>query len=213
MEPREIINMLIEQYGGTQKAFSERIGVSQPTVASWLAQNKLTRGGKMRILEALPGVEMAFLDGRRTGLYVKAESASRDIYADLPEGAPFYHNLPASAGQNYAGDYDPSVKRVVIPGSVADAFLPVKGNSMDPTLQNGDIVGIKEISSVQSIRPNGIYLIITTDNERMLKRIKSIDRGEELTLYSDNPDYSPFQVMKNQICGVYRVTNFIRNLE
>ena len=52
MEPREIINMLIEQYGGIQKAFSERIGVSQPTVASWLAQNKLTKGGKMRIQEA-----------------------------------------------------------------------------------------------------------------------------------------------------------------
>lgn len=213
MEPREIINTLIEQFGGTQKAFSERIGVSQPTIASWLAQNKLTRGGKMRILEALPDVEMAFLDGRRTGLYRKAESTGRDIHADMPEGAPFYHNLPASAGQNYAGDYDPSVKRVVIPGSVAEAFLPVKGNSMDPTLQNGDIVGIKAVTSIESIRPNGIYLILTTDNERMLKRIRNIDRGEELTLYSDNPDYSPFQVLKSQICGIYRVTSFIRDIE
>ena len=84
---------------------------------------------------------------------------------------------------------------------------------MDPTLQNGDIVGIKAVTSIESIRPNGLYLILTTDNERMLKRIRNIDRGEELTLYSDNPDYSPFQVLKSQICGIYLVTSFIRDIE
>ncbi len=210
MDAKQIINTLIQRYGGTQRNFSERIGVSQPTVASWLAQNKLPRSGKMRILQALPEVSMAFLDGTQQTLHT-AEPV-RDIHADMPQGAPFYLNLPATAGQNFAGDYDGSTEWVSIPGFEADAYLPVKGMSMHPTLQNGDIVGVKLMNSLDRLRPDEVYLIMTTDNERMIKRIKEIDRGEQLTLYSDNPDYRPFQVLKEQICGVYRVVSMIRSL-
>ncbi len=210
MDAKQIINTLIQHYGGTQRNFSERIGVSQPTVASWLAQNKLPRSGKMRILQALPDVSMAFLDGTQQTLHT-AEPV-RDIHADMPQGAPFYLNLPATAGQNFAGDYDGSTEWVSIPGFEADAYLPVKGMSMHPTLQNGDIVGVKLMNSLDRLRPDEIYLIMTTDNERMIKRIKEIDRGEQLTLYSDNTDYRPFQVLKEQICGVYRVVSMIRSL-
>lgn len=211
MEPKDIVTALIARFGGTQRAFSQRIGVSQPTVASWLSQNKLPRGAKMRILEVLPEVGMAFLDGREKTLYAGSEPV-RDMYADLPPGAPFYLNLPATAGQAFAGDYDGSTERVCIPGFEADAYLPVKGHSMDPTLQNGDIIGVRVMHSVERLRPNEIYLILTTDNERMIKRIRQIDQGDMLTLYSDNPDYHPFQVPKEHICGLYRVVSLIRPL-
>ncbi len=210
MDAKHIINTLIQHYGGTQRTFSERIGVSQPTVASWLSQNKLPRSGKMRILQALPEVSMAFLDGTQDTLHTA--EPTRDIYADMPQGAPFYLNLPATAGQNFAGDYDGTTERVCIPGFEADAYLPVKGMSMHPTLQNGDIIGVKTMNSLDRLRPNEVYLIMTTDNERMIKRVKEIDRGEQLTLYSDNPDYHPFQVLKEQICGLYRVVSLIRPL-
>jgi phage repressor protein C with HTH and peptisase S24 domain len=95
-----------------------------------------------------------------------------------------------------------------------DAFFPVVGNSMDPTIQSGDIVGIQKLDNTSRIRPNDIYLIFTSDNERMLKRIKGVNTGDpNLTLYSDNPAYDPFTVLKEQIKGVYKVVVLIRSLE
>lgn len=95
-----------------------------------------------------------------------------------------------------------------------DAYFPVVGNSMDPTIQSGDIVGIRKLDSMDRIRPNDIYLIFTTDNERMLKRIKGVNASEAtLTLYSDNPAYDPFQVLKEQVAAVYKVICLVRTLE
>ena len=212
MDAKVILSKLIAQYGGTHRAFADAIGVSQPTVASWLAKNGIPRGGKMRIVEAFPEVDMAFLDGK-SSVIVKAQPApARYIHPIEEMGAPFYMNLPASAGQTFAGDYDPEAERIVIPGMVVDAYLPVMGMSLHPTLQNGDTVGVMALKSVDRLRPNDIYLVMTTDNERMIKRIREIDRGDMLTLYSDNPDYAPFQVQKDQVCGVWNVVCVIRNL-
>ncbi len=212
MDAKTIINELIKSYGGTQRAFSQLLGVSQPTVASWLAKNAIPSSGKMRIMERMPEVDMAFLDGK-TSRMIKAEMPAQRYARKMEEeGAPFYMNLPATAGQTFVGDYDGSTERIVIPGVQADAYLPVKGNSMHPTLQSGDIVGVKALSGVERLRPNNIYMVMTTENERMIKRIREIDKGEMLTLYSDNPDYAPFQVVKEQICGIWNVVCLIRSL-
>ena len=62
MDAKVILSKLIAQYGGTQRAFADAIGVSQPTVASWLAKNGIPRGGKMRIVEAFPEVDLGGTD-------------------------------------------------------------------------------------------------------------------------------------------------------
>ncbi len=210
MEPKKVVTELIKEFGGSQSAFSKMIGVKQPTVAAWLAQNKLPLSGKMRIIQRFPEVNRDFLDGNSNQMLLPTRQSAEPM--ELP-GAPFYLNLPATAGRLDVGDYDGSTERISIPGISADAFLPVKGMSMSPTLESGDVVGIRAVSNIGSLRPNGIYMLITTDNERMIKRIREIDRGESLTLYSDNPDYPPFQVLKEQVSGVWRVVCFIRSLE
>ena len=132
----------------------------------------------------------------------------------IPLGQPFYSRMPASAGQLDMGDEDVTTERIQIPGIRVDAYFPVVGNSMDPTIQSGDIVGIRRLDSMDRIRPNNIYLVFTTDNERMLKRIKGVNASEAtLTLYSDNPAYEPFQVLKEQVAAVYKVICLVRPLE
>ena len=213
MDAREILKILIKEYGGTQKVFASIIGTTQPTIANWMAANQIPEGGVAKICKALPDVSFEWLTGKedtpRRGYKESFVTPSR-----LPAGKPFYSQMPASAGQMYMGDEIVSYEDIYIPHQTAEVYFPVKGNSMDPTLENGDIVGVRRIETVKQIRPNDIYLVYTRDGERMLKRIKSInDRDPELTLYSDNPSYEPFKVQKDLICGVHKVVTIVKSLE
>ncbi len=214
MEARERLKILIREYGGTQKVFASIIGTTQPTIANWMAQNQIPEGGIAKICRALPEVSFEWLTGQ--------EETPRRGYQEQPStadmtmrvGQPYYSRMPASAGQLEMGDEDVTVEHISIPGMKVTAYFPVVGNSMDPTIQSGDIVGIRRLDGLDRIRPNDIYLIFTRDNERMLKRIKGINQQSPyLTLYSDNPAYDPFDILKEQIVGVYKAVCLIRSLE
>ena len=88
-------------------------------------------------------------------------------------------------------------ERIYIPGVEAEGFFPVKGFYMYPTIQEGDIVGVVQVDDLETINPQKIYLIITRDNERMLKHI---DMGKAnspyITLASDNEMDEPFKIKK-----------------
>ena len=212
MEPREKLRLLIREYGGTQKVFASMIGTTQPTIANWLAQNQIPAGGMTKICKALPDVNFEWLTGKEDAPqrgYQEVRSSNTEL-----QGTPYYSRMPASAGQLEMGDEDITTERISIPGISTDAFFPVVGNSMDPTIQSGDIVGIRKLDSMARIRPNDIYLIFTRDNERMLKRIKGVNgQSPTLTLYSDNPAYDPFPVLKEQIASIYKTVCLIRSLE
>ena len=213
MDAREKLKTLIKEYGGTQKVFASMIGTTQPTIANWIAQNQIPEGGIAKICRALPEVSFEWLTGK--------EEMPRRGYQDEPAvnempivGQPFYNRMPASAGQLDMGHEDITVEHIHIPGVKATAFFPVVGNSMDPTIQSGDIIGIRALDGLNRVRPNDIYLVFTRDSERMIKRIKNLNQQSAyLTLYSDNPAYEPFEVLKNQIIGVYKVVCLIRSLE
>ncbi|MBQ9559747.1 MAG: LexA family transcriptional regulator [Bacteroidaceae bacterium] len=214
MDARDRLKTLIREYGGTQKVFASMIGTTQPTIANWMAQNQIPEGGIAKICRALPEVSFEWLTGKEEQPRRGYQDTAASLSPSLPVGQPFYSRMPASAGQLDMGDEDVTTERIQIPGIRVDAYFPVVGNSMDPTIQSGDIVGIRKLDSMDRIRPNDIYLIFTTDNERMLKRIKGVNASEAtLTLYSDNPAYDPFQVLKEQVAAVYKVICLVRTLE
>lgn len=211
MDAREKLKTLIREFGGTQREFASLIGTTQPTIANWMAQNQIPEGGMAKICRALPEVSFDWLTGKEE---YPRRGYQESYYDETPAafvGQPYYSRMPASAGQLEMGDEDVSTERIMIPGIEVDAYFPVVGNSMDPTIQSGDIVGIRRLDSMARIRPNDIYLIFTRDNERMLKRIKGVNGADPyLTLYSDNPSYDPFQILKEQISAVYKAVVLIR---
>lgn len=134
------------------------------------------------------------------------EQASIDPALHDLKTVPFYHELNVSAGQQDMFGYDAAHDLVALPGVDADAYFPVVGMSMQPNIMPGDMIGVKEVGTFERIDPSRVYLIITRQNERMIKHImpsKSTD--EEITLTSDNSDYSAFQIRKEDIHKVMRV--------
>ena len=70
----------------------------------------------------------------------------------------------------------------------------------------GDIIGVKRITSTLAFDPDRVYMIVTTDNQRMIKRINSYDKeNDAILLVSDNKDYRPFHIEMNNIVAIFKV--------
>ena len=190
---KERILALIKEYGGTQQAFAQRIGVGQSAVANWVKRGSIPAAAKEQILSTCDDISERWLFfGKGT---MSLEGTNN-----------FYKEIEVSAGRIEFSSPNERPQRIYIPGVEADAFFPVKGFSMTPTIQEGDIVGVVKEDDTLNINPKNIYLIITRDNERMLKHIEVGNaKSQYVTLTSDNPDYPPFKVKKEAIFSIYKV--------
>ena len=130
-----------------------------------------------------------------------------------PSGAaPFYSNLPVTAGQYDA--FDPAREKptgyISMPGLSAQFYFPVFGTSMEPEIYSGDIVGVNRVDSLRDIDPDKIYMIVTNES-RMIKRCHS-DENDDSVMWCVSPNYPSFKINKKDICAMFHVVNRIERL-
>ena len=95
------------------------------------------------------------------------------------------------------------------PYNKCDCWCNARGDSMHPTISNGDIIAIKEIRDPRTCLINGeIYAIVTTNDLRTIKRIK--DNGDTITLIPDNKNYPEQTISKDLILKVYKVMGNVK---
>ena len=99
----------------------------------------------------------------------------------VPQSVPLIGEVaagkPITAEESYDVYVDSPVK--------ADYALRVKGDSMNPTYLDGDVVYIRMVESV----PEGTVAVVLLDNDACLKHVYYIPNGVQLV--SDNPAYPP----------------------
>jgi len=225
MDIREKLNKLIKTFGPTQAEFARKIGTTQPTIANWMAANRIPSKGIYKICSTFEGVEAEWLEDEESDWRGNHESSmgtrgirrvSKPMLENpIPMGVPLFSNVTATCGLQEMSVNDLTTERVVLPGFQVDYYVPASGRSMLPTIQPGDIVGLRSWNDVQALRPGMIYLFETTNDEYILKRVRKIDpKSECITLYSDNEEeFEPFEIRKDSIHSIYRVVNLIRRLE
>lgn len=125
-------------------------------------------------------------------------------------GIPFFPDLPVTGGSvmqyNDLKVHDTTCSIDLPFTKTAEFCFPVLGCSMKPTVKEGDMVGVVHVNGFESCNPDRIYLIITRDNERMIKRINRYDKENNcIWLVSDNPQYEPFPIYIDNIVDVYKV--------
>lgn len=95
------------------------------------------------------------------------------------------------------------------PYNKADCWCNARGDSMYPTIANGDVIAIKEVKDPQSCLINDdIYAIITTNDLRTIKRVR--DNGDTITLIPDNKNYSEQTIPKSLLLKVYKVMGSVK---
>lgn len=123
---------------------------------------------------------------------------------------PLYAMAGKFPGEKEIMDYE--CERYSVPGmDGADFLIQVKGNSMYPTYNSGDVVACKRITNTQDsfFQWNRVY-VLDTDQGPIMKRIKPGSDKEHISIVSDNPDYEPFELHFSQIYHIALVLGCIK---
>src|SRR5690606_20647003 len=91
-----------------------------------------------------------------------------------------------------------------------DFMIEVEGSSMYPKYNSGDVVACTVINENSFIQWNKTHVIATREQGIIIKRIKKGSDDGKLCMISDNKDYDPFEVPKDEINGIALVVGVIR---
>ena len=132
-----------------------------------------------------------------TGRYKRVDLVSLPLLSSVPGGAPSLMFHP---------DY---VEKYITVDDIKDthAFaLEVKGNSMAPRIEDGDII----IVSPKLEARTGDICVVRVNDEDTVKRVKVED--QYLHLIPLNPEYEPMAVKKKDVAFMWRVVKVIKSV-
>lgn len=82
--------------------------------------------------------------------------------------------------------------------------IPVRGDSMHPTIKDGDKVVATRVSDLSQIRSGNIYIVIDEEEGTLCKRV--YPEGDALLeLVSDNPTYKPVKIPLSRVSAIFHV--------
>lgn len=163
----------------------------------------------------LQSIIEAFPDLNRTWLLTGEGSMLVGEQSTPTTALPYFEHLPVSAGR--VVQY-PDIVQQQATGTIdlpqtrgAEFVFPVVGMSMKPTIEEGEVIGVAHVERYETTNADRIYMIVTTDHERMIKRILKYDaeRGV-LTLGSDNPNFPNTELCVEYIIDIYKVVFHMR---
>lgn len=100
--------------------------------------------------------------------------------------------------------------RYVIPDFVdVDFMIRVKGSSMYPKYNSGDIIACKMIQDRSFFQWGRVFVIHHKEQGTMVKRLFPAD-GEDVECKSDNANYPPFKISLTEITNIALVKGVIR---
>lgn len=124
--------------------------------------------------------------------------------------------IPTDAMAGFANGDDATIfeydcDRYVVPMfRDADFLIPVKGSSMIPKYNSGDLVACKRLHiSDLFFQWNHVY-VLDTDQGALIKRVQRADDDEHILCVSDNIKYEPFKLHRSQIHAIAIVVGVIR---
>lgn len=210
------ISTIVEKFGnGKNTVFASLIGVSEANVRNY-------KNGVMPKADFLEKIARSFdininwlLTGEGNMLRTESEKESIPVAhpSESPmEGIPL---IPISAmagaftGEQTVLEYE--CERFVVPTFKGAEFLiSVKGSSMYPKYNSGDIVACKRLPMGDIFfQWNKVY-VLDTDQGPLIKRVKPGSDKEHVLIVSDNERYEPFELPLDRIYHVALVIGVIR---
>ena len=180
----------------TQEYLAEKLGCSSVQVGKWeKASDNIEIRTVKRIADILK-VPLSFITGEQL---IDLDKASDYEYVFIPQVAG-----RISAGGGLEPDNTIELKMafrkdwVERKGNPNDmSIIRVLGDSMEPTLQSGDLVLINH--SRNYIDPQGGIYALAIDGQIMLKRVQLVPSKGHARIISDNPQYETEIVPLSQL--------------
>jgi phage repressor protein C with HTH and peptisase S24 domain len=113
-----------------------------------------------------------------------------------------------AAGDHQVMEYE--TQKYLIPAfSDADFLIQVRGNSMWPKYNSGDLVACKKIQTDSFFQWNKVY-VIDTEQGALVKRVKKSKIENHILIVSENQSYEPFDLNINKIRSLAIVIGVLR---
>lgn len=177
------VKELRQRAGMQQKELAILLGVSRPTVSEWEHGKKDPSKDRLIKLSQVFNVDIGTILGYDP-LFVPIRQNAIPIIGEIACGTP------ATAEENISGYAD-------IPENVhADFALRCKGESMQPTFLDGDLVLIRQQPDVEE----GQIAAVNINGETTLKHVYHQPDG--LLLTADNPSFSPIYARPDSDGGI-----------
>ena len=175
---------------------AEKIGVTEATVQRWESGNiKSLRHERIAKLADILGVTPAVLMGwdEPTAPTLPSPTITEDTVTFPVITSVAAHYDSVSIDESAAGEKI-EVPRAYLKGRKAEDFcaMRVRGDSMYPAFQNGDIVLVLRQSTMNHSGEIGV--ISYGDDEMTIKRINYVDGEDWLELVPLNPAYPPRRI-------------------
>lgn len=209
MNPLALLKALLALHGGKQELLAKELEVSQPTISRWLNGGKIVGENRDRLLEL--AAEKGLIGNTDDGdMPKRAVGAPSDAIEEIDVTAGLGGGGLAMLEAN--GNFSAEVIRDFwrLPPWVLSRFnaqpghikaFPCQGDSMSPTIEDGDVVFVDIRHRVPS--PPGVYVIADQFGGVIVKRLEVIskpsDEEVQIRIISDNPRHGPQELTMDEV--------------
>lgn len=208
----KILNDILKHLGMSVKQFSDSLGKERPQWAYDVLNPEKKVGISKNIadliIEHYPQFNKSWL------LTGEGEMLSKDGAsegkADRKPATRYYPNVTGTMGSvEFLENPDETWLPISVPGFERCEFaIPAYGDSMTPTITSGHIILLSPWRE-SYLEWGKIYLVVTRQGHRSVKRLFPADTDDSVTCKSDNPAYPPYQVRREDITRLYLVQGWI----
>lgn len=184
----------LAQPGKTQKGLAAALGLDNSQVSRMLAGRRPLRAHEIPIILAYLESNAVLSPGRSKTALPEIVQIGNDRFAMLP-----VYDAEVSAGPGSEPVESAPVSRIafrvdwlrqITRGGIGELLvMTVDGDSMEPTLRQGDSV-LVDMSQQRPQQKDGIY-VIRTDGGLQVKRVASNPVTGRITIISDNKEHYP----------------------
>lgn len=206
------------------RQFESMIGSSDGKIAKFMATNSSLKSDTLnKIMEVFPQLSIEWLltgEGEmlRSSKADPSQSNAKErpVLKEVTKGGLPLIPIDAVAGFNgwdECGVSEMDCTHYDVPDfktAHADFLIRVSGSSMYPKYSSGDILACRKIDEITFLQWGKVY-VIDSRQGAMVKRLFPMEGNADMILCkSDNPNYPPFELPKEEIRSLSIVVGAIR---
>lgn len=218
-----MLEALISHFTNGNKAqFSKLLGVSPQTISAWIARNTFDSEliyARCRYVNPswlLTGKgDMLVKNDVQQNVETKREAipAMEGIPSDIAPIPLVTEHAAAGFGNDCFSIQESDVKDYyIIPKfrfNHVDFMIEVSGISMYPHFKSGDVIACTILHEAKYIQWNRCHVIATRDQGILVKRIMPSEKEGCFKIVSENKDFPPFDLPKEDITGLALVVGCV----
>ncbi len=193
----------------TQQDVADKMGIPKSSVSSAMKNTpkRFTEGFVTRFVNAYSDYISADWLLKGEGQMKKIDMRNKKLH--IPSDKAVVAAGFVGTAINSVQEGECELRPAMTPFPWYDFTITVSGDSMFPTLMDGDTIACEWLSRDATLRSDKIYVLDSNDGA-VVKRVRR--HGSSLICSSDNPHFQNFEINDTDILRIARVVGVVREL-